>query len=216
MDRMRALIGGLAVLMMVSASGVGAARDRVAAVDPMPRPATISVSAGLTTAPLGWAQLCASNPQDCDVVSLEPRSMPLTRANWALISRINRDVNDRIEQVEDITNFGQIELWTYPVDGKGDCEDLVLLKRKMLMEAGVPRQALLITVVRDDEGAGHAVLTVRTDKGDFILDNKTNRIIEWRATGYAPVKRQSQENPNVWVSIGDAVGVTTTAGNPPH
>lgn len=215
-DRMRGLIGGLAVMSLVLGTGVAVARDRFPATDPMPRPATVSAPTGLTTPPIGWAQLCDVSPEDCEVESLEPRSMPLTRTNWALVSRVNRDVNERIEQVEDIVHFGRIEVWTYPVDGKGDCEDLVLLKRRMLMEAGVPRQALLVTVVRDDEGAGHAVLTLRTDKGDFVLDNKTNRILDWRATGYAPVKRQSQENPNVWVSIGEAIGVTTTAGNPPH
>jgi len=42
----------------------------------------------------------------------------------------------------------------------------------MLLEAGWPRQALLITVVRDKRGDGHAVLTVTTDRGDFILDNQ--------------------------------------------
>ena len=48
----------------------------------------------------------------------------------------------------------------------------MLLKRRMLMQAGWPREALLITVVRDKKGEGHAVLTVKTDKGDFILDNQ--------------------------------------------
>ena len=53
----------------------------------------------------------------------------------------------------------------------GDCEDYVLLKRKMLMQAGWPRQALLITVVRDEQGDGHAVLTVKTDKGDIACEH---------------------------------------------
>ncbi len=48
-------------------------------------------------------------------------------------------------------------------DGYGDCEDYALLKRKMLMQAGWPREALLMTVVRDKKGEGHAVLTVKTD-----------------------------------------------------
>jgi predicted transglutaminase-like cysteine proteinase len=39
-----------------------------------------------------------------------------------------------------------------------DCEDYVLLKRRMLMQAGWPREALLVTVVRDKKGDGHAVL----------------------------------------------------------
>jgi len=35
----------------------------------------------------------------------------------------------------------------------GDCEDYVLLKRKMLIDAGWPREALLITGGARQEGA---------------------------------------------------------------
>jgi predicted transglutaminase-like cysteine proteinase len=95
------------------------------------------------------------------------------------------------------------ERWTYPVQSKGDCEDIALLKRRMLIRAGIPVQSLLMTVVRDETGSGHAILTVVTDRGDFILDSKTNRILPWRATGYGFVKRQSQGNPTVWVKLGE-------------
>jgi len=85
----------------------------------------------------------------------------------------------------------------------GDCEDYVLQKRKMLVDAGWPREALLITVVRDKRGDGHAVLTVKSDKGEFILDNQNEEIVLWTETGYRFVKRQSQYDVNVWVSLGD-------------
>ena len=75
----------------------------------------------------------------------------------------------------DLDHWGVVEQWNYPDDGYGDCEDYVLLKRRMLMQAGWPREALLITVVRDKKGDGHAVLTVKTDKGEFILDNQDER-----------------------------------------
>jgi len=61
-----------------------------------------------------------------------------------------------------------------------------------------------MTIVRDLEGEGHAILTVKTDRGEFVLDNLSNEIRPWDATGYRFVKRQSQEDPNLWVSIGDA------------
>ncbi len=67
------------------------------------------------------------------------------------------------------------------------------------MQAGWPREALLITVVRDKKGDGHAVLTVKTDHGEFILDNQEPQILPWNKTGYRFVKRQSQSDPNVWV-----------------
>ena len=106
-----------------------------------------------------------------------------------------------------------VERWSYPNDGYGDCEDYVLLKRRMLMQAGWPRQALLITVVRDKRGDGHAVLTVKTDKGEFILDNQNEEILLWSETGYRFVKRQSQSDQNVWVSLGDNRPAVSTASS---
>jgi len=101
--------------------------------------------------------------------------------------------------------------WNYPDDGYGDCEDYVLQKRKMLMQAGWPREALLITVVRDKNNDGHAVLTVKSDKGEYVLDNQTDDIVLWSDTGYRFVKRQSQSDPNQWVSLGDNRPAVATA-----
>jgi predicted transglutaminase-like cysteine proteinase len=81
----------------------------------------------------------------------------------------------------------------------------------MLIQAGWPRQALLITVVRDNRGDGHAVLTVKTDKGEFILDNQNEEILLWSETSYRFVKRQSQTDPNVWVALGDNRPAVATA-----
>jgi predicted transglutaminase-like cysteine proteinase len=71
------------------------------------------------------------------------------------------------------------------------------------MQAGWPREALLITVVRDKKGDGHAVLTVKTNRGEFILDNQETEILSWDKTGYRFVMRQSQSDPNVWVMLGE-------------
>jgi len=128
----------------------------------------------------------------------------LTARSWKALDRINRQVNDFIEPVSNFDHWGTIlDHWDYPVDGKGDCKVYALYKRKLLLEEGFPRQALLMTIVRDLEGEGHAILTVKTDRGEFVLDNLTNEIRPWDATGYRFVKRQSQEDPNLWVSIGD-------------
>jgi predicted transglutaminase-like cysteine proteinase len=86
----------------------------------------------------------------------------------------------------------------------------VLLKRRMLIQAGWPREALLITVVRDRKDEGHAVLTVKTDRGEYILDNQIEDLLPWFKTGYRFVKRQSQSDPNVWVSLGDPRQAPTT------
>jgi predicted transglutaminase-like cysteine proteinase len=115
--------------------------------------------------------------------------------------KVNAWVNEAIKPMTDLEHWGVVERWNYPDDGYGDCEDYVLLKRRMLMRAGWPREALLITVVRDKKGDGHAVLTIKTDRGEFVLDNQEPQVLPWSKTGYRFVKRQSQSDPNVWVSL---------------
>ena len=111
----------------------------------------------------------------------------------------------------DLEHWGVVERWNYPDDGHGDCEDYVLAKRRLLIQAGWPREALLVTVVRDKRGDGHAVLTVKTDKGEFVLDNQNDQILLWSDTGYHFVKRQSQTDQNVWGSLGELRGIPATA-----
>ena len=55
------------------------------------------------------------------------------------------------------------------------------------------------------------MLTVKTDKGDFVLDNQEEEVLLWSETGYRFVKRQSQSNPNVWVALGDPRPTVATA-----
>ncbi len=154
--------------------------------------------------PIGWIQFCSDNPVDCAVQKLTARVAKLDARAWRELVRINREVNDEIEPMSDMEHWGVMERWSYPTDGKGDCEDFVLEKRKRLIAAGWPRQALLVTVVRDEKGDGHAVLTVKTDRGDYVLDNQAARVKAWQDTGYAFVKRQSEQHPNMWVSLGAA------------
>lgn len=142
-----------------------------------------------------------------------PRDVVLSSKAWADLVRINKWVNEHIKPITDLEHYGVVEKWTYPDDGSGDCEDYVLLKRRLLITAGWPREALLITVVREKNGDGHAVLTVRTDKGDFILDNQNASILLWSETSYRFVKRQSQSNQNVWVSLGDPRPAIATASS---
>ena len=88
-------------------------------------------------------------------------------------------------------------------DGKGDCEDFALFKRKILIGESFPRQALLMTVVKDEHNEGHAILTVKINAGEFVLDNMNDEVKPSDRTGYRFVKRQSQTDQNAWVRIGD-------------
>jgi predicted transglutaminase-like cysteine proteinase len=170
------------------------------------------VAVGDTTrAPIGWAQFCEERPGECKGETATPVDVKFSKASFQELERVNRYVNDKIKPMTDLEHYGVVEKWAYPEDGYGDCEDYVLLKRRMLMQLGWPRGALLITVVRDKKGDGHAVLTVRTDKGEFVLDNQEGEILPWTDTGYRFVKRQSQSDPNVWVSLGDTRPTTYVA-----
>lgn len=149
---------------------------------------------------------CSREPQECDLPPLAPTNVDLTASVWGSLITINRKVNSSIEPVSNLDHWGtRMDHWDYPFDGKGDCKIYALEKRRILMQKGFPRQALLMTIVKDRNDQGHAILTVRTSGGDFILDNLTDEIKPWFAAGYRFVKRQSQENPNVWVSIEDPV-----------
>ncbi|WP_245270625.1 transglutaminase-like cysteine peptidase [Beijerinckia mobilis] len=157
----------------------------------------------VTSVPYGWIDFCRRNPGECLDADRAPVTIQLNAATLRQLVRINAGVNKAIVPVSDADHWGVLDRWDYPTDGKGDCEDFALLKRKLLIEEGVPRQALLMTVVKDQQGEGHAVVTVETDHGEFILDNLQDELRPWDKTGYRFVKRQSQENENVWVQIGE-------------
>ena len=156
-----------------------------------------------TRAPIGWIEFCSEHAGECRGGASQPRDIVMSQTAWRDLLKVNRWVNESVKPMTDMDHWGVIEKWSLPTDGYGDCEDYVLLKRKMLIDSGWPREALLITVVRDRKGEGHAVLTVKSDKGEFILDNQNEEVMLWTETGYRFVKRQSQYDVNVWVSLGD-------------
>ena len=154
---------------------------------------------GRTSVPLGYIGYCERFQERCSVRE-RPARVKLTRQVWKQLTSVNWEINSRIEPVTDLDNFGTEEFWTYPAT-KGDCEDYALLKRKTLQERGFPLSSLLVTVVYDEDGGGHAVLTVVTDKGDFILDNQEEEVLRWQDAELTYLKRQSTYNPNVWEKL---------------
>lgn len=155
---------------------------------------------GPTQPPYGFVSFCDRVPRACVQGQQEDQRFFASPARLAELDAINRAVNHEIEPVTDLELYGITDYWTIPAT-KGDCEDYVLLKRKLLMELGWPASALLITVVRDERGEGHAILTARTAQGDFVLDNKTDEIKVWHRTRYDFVMRQSYLHPRVWMSL---------------
>ena len=156
--------------------------------------------------PIGWQQFCVDNPNDCRTPRSAATVMRLDDRSWIELLSVNLAFNKAIEPVTDQDQFGVIENWDYARTGKGDCEDYVLEKRRELVKRGWPLSALLITVVIDKEGGGHAVLTVVTDRGEFVLDNQTDKVLPWSKSGLTFIRRQSPENQNVWQDLGRFLG----------
>jgi predicted transglutaminase-like cysteine proteinase len=154
-----------------------------------------------TTAPSGWAEFCRNYKSECDVQQSLPRKIALTAEVWDKLSEVNHWANAHIKPTPDRKHWGRINKWYFAEDGRGDCKDYVLVKRRMLMQAGLPREALLITVVWTPQDNGHAVLIVRTDKGDYVLDNLSSKVVLWNQTPYDYVMRQTQSDPSTWVYI---------------
>jgi len=164
-----------------------------------------------TSAPIGHKQFCSDNRSACRGSTSNPVVVRLSKELWQQLIDVNNRVNRRIQPMTDVDYFGREEYWTYPVNGIGDCEEYVLEKQRILLEAGWPKSALLITVAKDIKNAGHAVLTVRTDQGDMILDNQIEAVLPWYATPYRYIKRQSPKAPAKWTGISDTRATTVSS-----
>ncbi|WP_342162252.1 transglutaminase-like cysteine peptidase [Methylobacterium sp. SD21] len=157
-----------------------------------------------------WVTFCEAYADECAVDRNEPARIALTPSIWTSIVTINRRINKAVEPMTDMEHLHVADHWDLAEDGYGDCEDYQLLKRHLLALAGLPRRAMRMTVVIDEKGEGHAVLTLLTDRGDLVLDNKTDTVLPWHRTGYVFIKRESQDTV-AWVSLGGATSPATTA-----
>jgi len=155
---------------------------------------------GKALPPIGYVEMCAREPKLCRPQGGKEQKLALSPERWNLVYQVNSFVNGKIAPMSDEELYGKPEYWTIPTDA-GDCEDYLLLKKHYLEGLGFPSDALLITVVLDEKLQGHAVLTIATDKGDFVLDNRRNDVLRWSDTGYSFLKRQSAEDPRQWVSL---------------
>jgi predicted transglutaminase-like cysteine proteinase len=167
---------------------------------------------GPTTRPVGHVQFCRQLPEECTRNGVVVDRVELTDELLAQLRSVNDVVNNTVRPVTDALLYGTTELWTYPSDA-GDCEDYVLEKRRALIKNGWSASALLIAVVRQRSGDGHAVLMVRTDQGDLVLDNLDEDIHLWMETPYTYIKRQSPADAAEWESLADERDVITVASH---
>ena len=206
-DGIAGFFGTALVTLTLLLVPVGANAQTLAA---LPSPTKALLNSGRAEPLRAWVQLCRETPAECGVDVSEKAVIALTPEVWQVLVLVNREVNERIKAVSDRDHWGIEDRWNLPDDGAGDCEDIQLLKRKILIERGLPRRAMRMTVVIDEEGGGHAVMMVRTNRGDLILDNRRTSILPWTQTGYIYIKAEGQDGME-WMSLGGAASPIVTA-----
>lgn len=163
-----------------------------------PLPSSSAMSSGeLIPAPAAWFALLRKHPElDPAAVRFTPTKLSVGRA--AQLVRVNKEINDRIEFRSDANQ----DIWEIG-DRAGDCEDYALRKlRTLTQEHGFPRGALTLAACKLDYGRGHAVLLVHSDRGVYVMDNLTHRVMPWRDLPYSWIAREEPGSPfRLWRSL---------------
>ena len=113
------------------------------------------------------------------------------RDGRARLGEINRAINLAIRPMEDLAQWGKVDVWSSPLvtfnTGAGDCEDYAIAKYVALQMAGISAEDLRIVVVLDLNGEGHALAAARLDGHWLILDNQQMAMVEdVNARAYRP------------------------------
>lgn len=154
---------------------------------------------GVTSQPAGHYHYCNRGGRHCGG-HRDAGPAKMSSGKWAAIKSVNVRVNRSIKPMTDMQSRGVVEYWAN--GGRtGDCEDYALKKRSILLSKGFKPSQLPLVKVRLPNGEAHVVLLVRTDKGDFVLDNLRNDVRAYKKTGYRFLKMQSASNSSKWVSI---------------
>jgi predicted transglutaminase-like cysteine proteinase len=148
----------------------------------------------------------APAPAQVAMIAAAPAGpIQLSNSQMKLLNTVNREVNRDVHKESDFNLYGMPEFWSLPrvIDGKmyGDCEDYALEKRRRLIAAGIPAQALSMAVVVTGRGESHAVLVATVENGDIVLDNLSPWATPWEDLNYRWVQRQVAGS-NAWTTVG--------------
>jgi len=149
-----------------------------------------------TLAPFAYVRYCVVNAVDC-AEGHGPETVTVSARQLRQLRQVNFQINRSIEPRYDDPGTDE---WQADV-AAGDCEDYVLTKRRRLIELGWSPNALRIAIAYTPNNNGHAVLVVSTTKGDLVLDNRNNAVLNWRDTDLRWVMIQSPKNPLYWNEI---------------
>lgn len=196
----RGITSGLRLCCLLAAV---AAITATAAIASSKRPHLVALKD--VSAPNGFSGVCARYDWAC---ASGGQNAVEGRELLTLADRVNLSVNQGTREISDDAQYAATEYWALPTARGGDCEDFALAKKKALIARGVAPGRLLIATVLDRKRSPHAVLVLRSDAGDFVLDNLTNRILGWRDTGYTFLRMQNPSSPGRWSAVlaGGALG----------
>ena len=154
-----------------------------------------------TLAPMAFTQFCLKYPGDCKSgrLSFEGDRIELNDMRRSELENINRTVNSSIHPERNLDGLAGEKWLLSPV--RGDCNDYAVTKRHQLITRGWPARDVLLSEVVTVSGEHHLVTVVRTNGGDLVLDNLTDRILPWSRTHYRWVRIQTPKNPNYWASV---------------
>ena len=156
------------------------------------------------TAPRMFQNFCSVRPDQC-ITHGQGDVSQLSDLALAELRGVNQNVNHRIRPLPaPATDAYQLGVTA------GSCNEYAVEKRRELLTRGWSAAALSLTVVRLADSRGHLLLTVRTDRGDLVLDNLTDRIVSVDQADYAWVERQSTIHPMLWVRIAGVAAPTAS------
>ena len=177
--------GIAAVVATVALGGAGA----------KPRNHAALAEGGYVLPPIAFTKFCLDYPSECAGGAAR---VHMDAERMQALEDVNRQVNSSITPTRNASRF---HFWALNV-AQGDCNNYAIQKRHELIQRGWPAGALALSVVRTSWGEGHLVVAVRSDAGDYVLDNLRGDVVDWRRAGYQWVMRQSARNPQYWVALG--------------
>jgi predicted transglutaminase-like cysteine proteinase len=185
--------------------GCGGCANLPGAAPSSAQPATEIADGRNAAPPPGFVSFCMHNPAVCsDSQGAAAGKVAFDDKNRAMLTAVNDRVNAAIAYQSDFKTFGVANNWNiHAVGSVGDCKDYALAKQQALIAAGLPKEALRMAIVRTRDNQLHAVLTVDTDRGDYVLDSINPAILAWSATPYAWLSRQSAHNPLQWLTVAE-------------
>ncbi len=135
------------------------------------------------------------------------------------LSFVNSTVNRLIAYKKDSLVYGEFDYWAKPLEilerRAGDCEDFAILKMTALQRAGIPAQSMSLVILQDRKrNFFHAVLSVSTSGGTFILDNLSNNVLrDGDLPDYQPLYSVSTNRAWIFGSRSTVARVADVKGN---